>query len=248
MAGANITADQITAALKMLGITPDQRNARRPQTVAEQKADAVARHQDCEADYYIGTQADLIAARVCKAVWFPERLMMQFKLDGTPHTRKGRQRIKRTYKVQNQSPEITLTHRVDSQGAEYWVVRIAVSDEERQHREDAEYAKWAQGEARRDREKAAEEDQRGRARLERLRHLLRSLPQFIPGSMSEGEKHHMRVWRGLTPGHRDLLTDLCERMLSRGETVTKVEVEVEYEVDQIENANHGLRLVVDNDQ
>ncbi len=99
------------------------------------------RESDTSANYYAGTKAQLVAAGLCKAEWFPKVLTLEFCKDGRPKLgNSGRQRVKRVYPVEGSDPVITLTHRTDPEKREYWWVRILVSDAEREKREAALHA------------------------------------------------------------------------------------------------------------
>lgn len=72
--------------------------------------------------------------------------------------------------------------------------------------------------------------------MERLPGIIRSLPPFLPGSMSEAEKHHMRVLRGLTEERREIVMEFTERALARSAGDVKPA-----------KPRPGPHLVVDND-
>lgn len=93
---------------------------------------------DTRTDYFAGTKRELIDAGICKAGWFPKRLVAEVRRDGEPYlANNGKQRVKRTYVVEGHTPETTLTHRYDASGRETWVVSIAVTNRGRAAREAA---------------------------------------------------------------------------------------------------------------
>lgn len=100
------------------------------------------RGSDTACDYYAGTKAQLVASGLCKAEWFPTKLIPEFCKDGRPKLGNGgRQRFKRVYEVEGSNPAITLTHRIDADKREYWWVRIDTTDAEQEKREAVENAK-----------------------------------------------------------------------------------------------------------
>lgn len=99
----------------------------------------VQRWQSTGADYYAGTKEQLIAAGICKACWFPAKLILEICRDGTPKIGNGgKQRTQRTYVVEGREPETILTHRRCADGSEKWTVQVAVGDVERKRRKEVE--------------------------------------------------------------------------------------------------------------
>lgn len=100
------------------------------------------RESHTDADCYAGTKAQLVAASLCKAEWFPKELTLEFCKDGRPKLgNSGKQRRTRVYPVDGSDPAVTLTHRTDAEKREYWWVSIAVTEAERLKREAARHAK-----------------------------------------------------------------------------------------------------------
>jgi hypothetical protein len=201
--------------------------------------------QDTRTDYFSGTREALVAEGVCKLEWFPEKLLPALRKDGQPHKRWGRESLRRTYVVEGRNPETILQHKLDAFGEEQWLVRIAVSEAETESRQAEERRK----EEERDRHLTQQErdtqrientrrDEEERARLEQLSLNLRSLPPFVPGSMSESEKHHMRIVRGLDENSREYIFEITERLLSRPLTENQ---------GLGDQRRAGLQLVVDNE-
>ena len=62
----------------------------------------------------------------------------------------------------------------------------------------------------------------------------KQLPPLAPGSLTEGEKHHVRVMRAIDPEIRDKLMHMAELAFS--------------ETAQPKYIGAALRLVIDNDQ
>jgi hypothetical protein len=75
---------------------------------------------------------------------------------------------------------------------------------------------------------------------EALAAILKTLPPFVPGSMSDSERYHMRILRALDAGRRGALTILAASLL--------ISDSKRRELDQPKPARPGLRLVIDNDQ
>lgn len=99
------------------------------------KAPEVPCEKTTRGDYYTATKQELIAAGICRAEWFPAKLIRQVKRDGTPYMgNNGRQRTKRVYTVEGRSPAITLTHRRSPDGVEYWIVHVEITEEESRRR------------------------------------------------------------------------------------------------------------------
>jgi hypothetical protein len=73
---------------------------------------------------------------------------------------------------------------------------------------------------------------------EQIDAILRRLPAFIPSSMSEGEKHFMRLVRGLDDDRRNLVMDFVQRYFERQAA----------EETKHNRKTPGLQLVVDNDK
>jgi len=211
----------------------------------------VNRWQDDEADYYCGTKKALIAAGICVPEWFPKQLLPELKRDGTPWRRYGKARVRRKYLVEGRKPTTTLTHKLDAFGVERWVVRI----------EDEERARLAQQESERQAERwkwervqRAKEEAEREAREARIPEIIRSLPPFVPGSLSEAEKHFMRLVRALSDDMQDLLLDIATQGLARdpkkriGEWAIwpADEPAEETDVEQGASVKPPLRLVVNN--
>lgn len=194
-------------------------------------------------DLYEGTKSDLIAAGLARAEWFPANLQPEFCRDGSPKLRKGKQRVRRTYHVEGRKPEIMLIHLPYRDG---WILQIAVSDGEKRRREAAEKA------AANDLRRQVEEElrlagifQRENAERdgdhERNFEVLRQLPQFESGSMSEGEKYAMRLFRALTDRSWDFIVDWAEITLTNPATE-------DHKALALEKPPHQhLKLVVDNE-
>lgn len=212
----------------------------------------VNRWQDSRGDYFSGTKEALIAAKICDPEWFPAKLLPKLRRDGRPHMIFGKPRMRRTYVVEGRESPTTLTHRLDAYGTEQWVVTVATSLEERSRREEERrrYSeerrrKWdeihGKSEAEREREEEAE-------RRKRFEAIMRTLPPLVPGSMSEAEKHHMRILRGLHDAHREHIMDMAERLLgSRGDFVEVVRSGEEQRVPpRPSKPGRALQMVVDN--
>lgn len=76
-------------------------------------------------DEYRGSKANLIAAGICKASWFPKKLVAQVRGDGKPYLgNNGKQRRRRTYPVDGVIPETTVTQRLTADGEEIWIIRV----------------------------------------------------------------------------------------------------------------------------
>lgn len=144
---------------------------------------------DTGADYYKGTKEQLVSAGVCKREWFPRKLLPEFCKDGRPKIgNSGHQRFKRTYAVHDQQPEIVLTHRTDSEGREYWVVRKAVAENESLKRKAEQKAEWAAQQQRVD-EAQRRQALEAQAAQPIVSQLWRRYPDLlqIQGSVSKGE-------------------------------------------------------------
>ena len=182
------------------------------------KALPVEHWQDCWYDYWRGTRAELIAAGICDQEWFPEKLVPELRKDGLPwrahHGMKsGTTRMRRTYDF----PGGRMTHKTDAYGNEIWQVSKEVSALERARRERARDLEREELERQRVARQTQQESEKEAERLKRLPMLLRRLPPFVPGSMSEAEKHFMRAFRGLGEQHREILMEFCERLLDNEE-------------------------------
>jgi hypothetical protein len=109
------------------------------------KAPEVLRTEEICNDVYRGTRAALIAAKICRPEWFPAKLLPDMRRDGKPCMGKnGKPRMRRTYVVEGRKPETILTHRVDRDGVEFWLVHVRVSDDEEARRGEAQKQKWAE--------------------------------------------------------------------------------------------------------
>jgi hypothetical protein len=71
---------------------------------------------------------------------------------------------------------------------------------------------------------------------------VRSLPPFVPGSISDAEQHHMRILRGLDDDYLEYVFDIAERALAL--TLARHEF---LDGDEQAARPSPLRLVVDND-
>lgn len=197
-------------------------------------------------DLYEGTKSDLIAAGLARAEWFPANLQPEFCRDGSPKLRKGKQGVRRTYHVEGRKPEIMLIHLPYRDGTEKWILQISVSDDEKRRREAA--AKAAASELRRQVDEElrlarifqSENAERDGDRERNLEKVLRQLPQFEPGSMSEGEKYAMRLFRALSDRSWDFIVDWAEISLTNPSTEGHKALAVKQPPHQ------HLKLVVDN--
>ena len=127
---------------------------------------------DLDSDSYRGTKAELVASGVCRPDWFPKKLEHDIRYDPP--------RVKRTYPVADRKPEVLLTHRRDSAGCDYWIVRIGVSQ--------AEHAKrvklWELQCAERDRRTQAAREEREQLSQE-ADPVMRKLRERYPGMQLE---------------------------------------------------------------
>jgi hypothetical protein len=167
-------------------------------------------------DRYTAKKETLIAAGIARAEWFPP---VPVPIPNRPG------KFQRSFIVETERGDVDLT---ENQATEKWTVGLPVCDEEQQRRD----AEWrAQIELRQAEHESREEAER----LAALKVALRSLPPFVPGSMSEAERHHMRILRGLDDEHREHLIDLAERMLTVPSNQPRLGPE-----------RRGLQLVIDN--
>ena len=162
------------------------------------------RGSDTSADYYAGTTAQLVAAGLCKAEWFPKKLTPEFCVDGRPKLgNSGKQRVKRVYPVEGSNPAITLTHRIDAEKQEYWWVQICATDAERAKREAARHAEWEEQQGRV--EKAQREREAARcAAAPMVSQLRRRYPSLAVGGSIE--KRDEGLFQSLDFRARDLAT------------------------------------------
>ncbi len=145
---------------------------------------------DLFADFYNGTQEELVAAGVCKRNWFPEALIPEFCKDGRPKIgNNGRQRYKRTYCVENSSPAVELWHRRDSFGHEFWIVRIEVTKQEAARRQ-TDSNREAETQAREDEKRCREREEQTARAKEAARPVVSQLRKRYPDLiLIEGEIH-----------------------------------------------------------
>lgn len=176
-------------------------------------APGVIREGGLNYDFYEGTKSALIAAGVCKAEWFPAAPVLFNRLG----------KIKRAFNIVDGDTEVRLR---DHHERGCWSVSISVSPEECAKRS----AKFEEESRER------EEESRRLAQAdfsEKLAQRLAALPPFLPGSMSKGEIHSMRIFRALNGADRDFIVVMAESLLVK-------------HVDAAE-PSRKLRLVVDND-
>jgi hypothetical protein len=147
--------------------------------MADIKSNDVSEHKDVNGNFYTGTRKALIAAKICQPEWFPRKLERDARIPT---------RTKRSYRVEGAKLETILTHRRNGEGVEYWVVRVALTEQERARREAAQKAEWAE------QQRSVEEAER-RRELEKeaaapivseLRRRYSTLP-FITGAIAKTE-------------------------------------------------------------
>lgn len=173
-------------------------------------------------DLFWGTKEDLLLTRVCQPEWFQV----------VPKVRKNGAQQRRFRVVHpDRGTDILLVDQRDGT----WFVRIEASAEECKKRRQADEAK------RRQAHEAASEDKEV-AYEKTLRRRLTTLPKFVPGSMSEGEIHAMRVMRALDDRHWDDIVSFAERFLVSEQRDESQKIPAE------RPRAPRLQLVVDNDQ
>lgn len=92
-------------------------------------------------DQYTGTKQALIAAGIAQANWFPTKLVKAMRVDGKPYMgNNGKQRTQRRYWIEGITPETSITHRVNPDGQEVWIVAIA--NEQRREEAERQHQEW----------------------------------------------------------------------------------------------------------
>lgn len=194
-----------------------------------QEAESISKWADWHSDYFQGTKPALIAGGMCKAHWFPEKLVPMVRKDGKPYrANNGKsQRLQRTYRPVEGTE---LTYRTDAYRNEFWIVRIAVSQEEAQLREQESRRKLDERERKDEAPKLLQEPLDHAAVVRRR---VAALPAFDAATMTDGEKYLVRIMRGLTDHQWECSLEMAEVMLT-GKSHANLDLP-------------RLQLVVDND-
>jgi hypothetical protein len=194
-------------------------------------------------DRHLGERDELIAAGLAKPDWFPT---------GAQRARRG---VKRTFAIVTELSRSTTYSRrqlhveLHDRRNGRWELRIPVSEQEERRRIEAAHRRCQEADRARElaamRKAAAAESER-EARIARL---IRGLPPFVPGSMSQAERHQMRILRGLSEQRREIVMGLLERLLDDKAVSVDYDVRIGDEGTHSEavDQKRGLRLVVDND-
>lgn len=152
-------------------------------------------------DCYEGTKDALVAARVCKAHWFPASPVLFNRLG----------KIKRSFTIVDGE---TRAHLMDRKVLGLWFVNVQASPEECAKRK----AKFEKESLERETEsrRLAEADHSAK-----LASCLAALPRFIPGSMSNNESHFMSILRALSIDDRAFIVGMAERCLVKHGGITE---------------------------
>lgn len=176
-------------------------------------------------DCYTASKETLIATGIAQAEWFPSAPLPIPNRPG---------KFQRSFTAETERGEVKL--REDSHAGK-WTVGIPISTEEKKHRD----AEWAEHCQHVNAELGWEQTDKLDREMERLPSILRSLPPFVPGSMSEAERHHMRILRGLNERRRSTVMEFAERFLAAPN-----DDDVDHQ-PQAAPEKRRLHLVVDND-
>lgn len=157
-------------------------------------------------DTFWGRKHELIAAGCALPEWFPDAPIVGKQ----PGTTKGRFH----YPDPAGCGDVLLAR----SGQNIWRVELPIVKELEERRHAELKAHWE----RRDKQQQQKKDDEQRATVvrdenefqERLAACLKRLPVFVPGSMSEGEIHVMRVLRAIDDRHWNTIINIAERFLA----------------------------------
>jgi hypothetical protein len=179
-------------------------------------------------ELYEGTKVALIAAGVAESEWFPS---VPVQMPSRPG------KIERRFRFPREDG-MTVVRMLPPYQRGIWSVSVYCSNEQKEGCREQSWAELAAARAEQERIQFQREEEEEKRKVAAA---INILPPFRPGSMSESERHHMRVLRELRDTHREMIMDLALSLLAN-----PYDAPAKQDNIAAEQRANGLKLVVDN--